>query len=171
MTTRLLSESGIFTGLSLVVLFLSTISPVNKIFIASASALILEVFVKRNRVKAAFMVYLSTAILSLVFLPYKMIAILYVTLFGGYSLVRNILLVKNRLLKRTLMVLYFNFVMFSLFFLTDQLMENILQKIINGPFWQNLILFFVIQLAVLLYDIGLDLASKILLEKMKDIGY
>jgi|SRR6056297_3082844 len=171
MTTRLLSESGIFTGLSLVVLFLSTISPVNKIFIASASALILEVFVKRNRVKAAFMVYLSTAILSLVFLPYKMIAILYVTLFGGYSLVRNILLVKNRLLKRTLMVLYFNFVMISLFFLTDQLMENILQKIINGPFWQNLILFFVIQLAVLLYDIGLDLASKILLEKMKDIGY
>ena len=171
MTTRLLSESGIFTGLSLVVLFLSTISPVNKIFIASASALILEVFVKRNRVKAAFMVYLSTAILSLVFLPYKMIAILYVTLFGGYSLVRNILLVKNRLLKRTLMVIYFNFVMFSLFFLTDQLMENILQKIINGPFWQNLILFFVIQLAVLLYDIGLDLASKILLEKMKDIGY
>jgi len=171
MTTRLLSESGIFTGLSLVVLFLSTISPVNKIFIASASALILEVFVKRNRVKAAFMVYLSTAILSLVFLPYKMIAILYVTLFGGYSLVRNILLIKNRLLKRTLMVLYFNFVMISLFFLTDQLMENILQKIINGPFWQNLILFFVIQLAVLLYDIGLDLASKILLEKMKDIGY
>jgi len=171
MTTRLLSESGIFTGLSLVVLLLSSISPVNKIFIASASALILEVFIKRNRAKPGFLVYLSTATLAFLFLPYKVMAILYMTVFGGYSLIRNILLVKNSLLKKTLMVLYFNGVIYLLFFLANQLMENILQNILNGPFWQNLLFFFVIQLAVLLYDIGLDLASKILLEKMKDIGY
>ena len=131
----------------------------------------MEVFIKRNKHKPAIFLFFATSTLAVVFLPYKMIAILYFFLFGGYSLVRNIILFDDRYLKKAIMLCYFNLVLFLLFFIANKFFENILQVILNGPLWQNLLIFFVIQLAVLLYDFGLDLASKILLNKLKDIGF
>ena len=71
MNTRLISESGILTGLSVTILLIAAISPVNNLFIASASALVLEVSIKRNTMKQSLFVYLATAVLGFFILPYK----------------------------------------------------------------------------------------------------
>jgi len=171
MSTRIISQSAILTSLSLVILILASLSPVNKLFIASGSALILEVAIKRIKLKESLMVFLTTAILSLFFLPYKMIAILYIFLFGGYSLIRNKIKVKKKLLKKLIMIIYVDLVFFGLLLLANKLFESVFELIIRGPFWQNLILFFVLQMAVLLYDYGLDIASRLLNNKLRDIGF
>ncbi len=171
MNTRIIAESGIFTGLSLFILFLAAISPVNKMFIAGASALILEVFIKRHYIKKAFFVFLPTTIMAFFLLPYKSIAILYILIYGGYSIIRNMIMIKNYLIKKTIMAIYANTALWLLFIFADILFDNIFQKIISGHFWQNLFLFFVIQLAIFLYDYLLDLASDILLKKLKAIGF
>jgi len=170
MNTRLIAESSILTSLSLVILLMASLSPVNKIFIASASALVLEISIKRNHLKPSLFVFFPTVILSFFLLPYKMFAILYLTIFGGYSIIRNCITIKNKALKKTIMIIYFDVVFWVLFFLANQLFENVFEKLINGPFWQNLLLFFVLQLAVLLYDYALDIGSKLLINKLKDLG-
>jgi hypothetical protein len=170
MNSRLIAESGILTSLSLVILLIASVSPVNKVFIASASALVLEVFIKRNSIKQSIFVFFPTAILGLIFLPYKMIAVLYLFLFGGFSLIRNLIVHKNVLLKKFVMVMYFDVVFCMLFLIANQLFENLFAEILIGPFWQNMLLFFVLQVVVLLYDYALDLGAKIIVAKLKDIG-
>ncbi len=170
MNTRLIAESSILASLSLVILLIASLSPVNKLFIASASALVLEVSIKRNHMKSSLFVFFPTAILSFFFLPYKMFAILYFFLFGGYSIIRNYITINNKVLKKTFLIIYFDTVFWILFVLANQLFENVFEKLINGPFWQNLLLFFVLQLAVLLYDYALDIASKLLINKLKKLG-
>ncbi|MFW5871598.1 MAG: hypothetical protein ACOCUT_00680 [bacterium] len=170
MKSRIISESAIMTSLSLLVLFLASVSPVNKIFIASASALIIEVFIKRNTLKRSFLVFLPTSILSLLILPFKVIAILYILIFGGYSIVRNVIEIKHKWLKKILMVLYIDAVLWLLFLLANQLFDNIFKQILNGSICQNLLFFLVLQVVVLLYDFGLDIASKLLMSKLGNIG-
>jgi len=170
MSTRLISESGILTGLSVTVLLLAAISPVNNLFIASASALVLEVSIKRNTMKQSFFVYLATSILSFFILPYKMIAVLYVFIFGGVSLLRNIIHLKMIILKKIIMVVYVDVVIWMLFLLGNQLFENLFKEIIIGSTWQNILFFFVLQVAVLLYDYALSIATRLIVKKLKDIG-
>ncbi|HPE39962.1 MAG TPA: hypothetical protein PLI77_02610 [Bacteroidales bacterium] len=171
MNTRVIAESGLFTGLSIVVLIIAAISPINKLFIAGVSALILEVFIKRHNPKKAFLVFLPTAIISFLFLPYKSIAILYIFAFGGYSMIRSMIKTRNLFVKKTMMVIYANTALWLLFLFANILFEDFFQKIISGHFWQNLLFFFVIQLVILLYDYLLDLASGLLLRKLKAIGF
>jgi hypothetical protein len=77
---------------------------------------------------------------------------------------------KNALLKKLVMVMYFNVVFCMLFLIANQLFENLFAEILIGPFWQNMLLFFVLQVVVLLYDYALDLGAKIIVAKLKDIG-
>ncbi len=170
MNTRLISESGILTSLSLVILLIASVSPVNKVFIASASALVLEIFIKRNKTKHSIFVFLPTAVLGFIFLPYKMIAIFYVFFFGGFSILRNLINVKNNILKKIMLVTYVDVVFWMLLQIANQFFENIFEKFINGPFWQNILLFFVLQVAVLLYDYALEITTNLITRKLKDIG-
>lgn len=170
MKTRLISESGIMTSLSLVILLIASVSPVNKIFIASASALVLEIAIKRNKIKQSFFVFIPTAILSILILPYKMIGVLYIFIFGGFSMIRNMINFKNTVFKKFFLITYFDVIFFMLFVIANHLFENLFDKIIFAPYWQNMLLFFVLQMAVLLYDYGLDISAGIIVSKLKDIG-
>ncbi len=68
------------------------------------------------------------------------------------------------------MVLYIDAVLWLLFLLANQLFDNIFKQILNGSICQNLLFFLVLQVVVLLYDFGLDIASKLLMSKLGNIG-
>ena len=170
MKSREIAETGVFCALTVVILFMASVSPVNKLLIASVSAFLLELFRKRNGIKIAVMVYIPSAVLASLIIPYKSFAIMYLTVFGGYVILRNTIEIKSIILKKLILIISMNGMIALLYFFADKMLEGSFYIIFNRPTWQIIILFFVLQLAIFLYDHALSLAIDVLEKYLKKMG-
>jgi hypothetical protein len=170
MKSKEIAETGVFCALTVVILFMASISPVNKLFIAAVSAFLLELFRKRNGVKIAVTVYITSALLAFLIIPYKSFAIMYLTVFGGYVILRNMLEIKSVILKKLILLASMNGMIAILYFFADQILEGSFVIIFDRPTWQIIILFFVLQLAIFFYDYALSLAIDVLEKYFKKMG-
>jgi len=170
MKSREIAETGIFCALTIVVLFLASIIPINKLFLSAISAFLLELFRKRNGLKLTLTVYMVSALLAFLIIPQKSLALLYLTVFGGYVVMRNILSFRSVVLKKGFLLLFMDAMIAGLYFLANQLFEGTFDIVLNRPSWQIFILFFVLQLAIFLYDYALTLAIDVLEKYLKKMG-
>jgi len=170
MKTKLIAQAGLFSGLILVTLLIASFSPVNKLSISALSAILVQVFADRHTLKTTLFLVAATSLLSFMLLPYKMIAILYMSVFGGYVLIRKLLKTDKIILKKCVLLVYMDTVVFILFFAADKIFENIFQKILNRPLWQIITFFFVLQLAILIYDYMLSVVSCLIERYLRKIG-
>jgi len=109
MKSSQIAKGGIFAALSLILLYLSSVLPTNKLFILGIASCIIPLSLITTGIKNTFIVYLAVSLLSLFIIPSKLISIAYILIFGAYGFVKYFIeKLRNILLEFVLKLLYFN---------------------------------------------------------------
>lgn len=109
MKSSQIAKGGIFAALSLILLYLSSVLPTNKLFILGIASCIIPLSLITTGIKNTFIVYLAVSLLSLFIIPSKLISIAYILIFGAYGFVKYFIeKLRNIPLEFVLKLLYFN---------------------------------------------------------------
>ena len=106
--TKKITLSALFCALSVVVLLVGSFSQVADIAISMAASAILMLGLIEMGQSFAVMIYFATSILSLLFLPSKFIAAVYIAFSGLYPLIKRFFDSKGLVLSILLKIVYFN---------------------------------------------------------------
>lgn len=113
-----IAKGGIFTALGIICIYLSVLIPVNTLFFLLLASAIIPLTLLSTDMKTTIVVYLSTAILSLILVPTKSIGISYLMLFGIYGIVKYFIeKLENTYLEILLKLVFLNTVMFIIYIL------------------------------------------------------
>lgn len=149
--SEVISKGGIYTALSIILIYLASIFPTNKLFILGICTCLIMISMMTLGLKSTITVYIATSILGLLFCASKFIVILYIFLFGVYGIVKYFIEKLNNVwLEIILKLIFFNIVCILLF---------VLYKIILGNFPQLkyplYLIFIILQFVCLIYDYAL----------------
>lgn len=148
-----IARGGIFVALSLMVIYLSTIIPVNKLFMLGMAAVIIPISIISTGIKNAIVVYISTSILSVLLLGIKGNVIGYILFFGLYGFVKlYIEKISNLFIEITLKLICFNISMYSIYLISKLFIVEIPTSSLPLP-----LLIFVIELIFLVGDYALSM--------------
>ncbi|NFN75219.1 hypothetical protein FDC39_20030, partial [Clostridium sporogenes] len=105
-----IAKGGIFTAISFLLIYLSTILPVNKLSLLATASAIIPIAIISTNVKNGFLVYLSTSILcSIVVGISRSSVIFYIIFFGLYGIIKYYIENFNKLyIEIILKFLFFN---------------------------------------------------------------
>lgn len=104
-----IAKGGIFAALSLILLYLSSVFPTNKLFILGIASCIIPLSIMVTGIKNTVVVYSAVSLLSLFLIPSKLIAISYILIFGSYGFMKYFIeKLRNMPLEFALKLLYFN---------------------------------------------------------------
>jgi len=170
MKNKAIAESGIISALILVILFLAGVVPVNNLSISAVSAFLLNLYIERNSLKSGFIIYFVVSVLSLMLLPLKSIAILFITIYGGYVIIRKWFVIKNRILDFITRILMMDALLLTLYGILILLLGDVLPNIKNLDTWQIIGIFCVIQLVIWLYDYALTIGTRIIDRYLRKTG-
>ena len=161
MKTKNITVGGISIALSLVILYLSTIIPINTIAILTIASSIIPISIIRSDIKTAISVYIITSIISFFFLPINY-SILYILLFGIYGIIKYFIEKINKLYIEIILKLLFFNVMLALGYI---LACSILSSLINIKL-SIYILIIAAQIMFLIYDYALTIIITFYLERI-----
>jgi len=170
MRNKVIAESGIISALILVILFLAGIVPVNNLSLSAVSAFLLNLYVERNGLKRGIMVYGVVSVLSLILLPLKSIGVLFITIYGGYVIIRKWVVFRKESLAFITRVLLMDGLLLTLYGFANLLLEDILPGIEQLALWQIIGIFCVIQMVIGLYDYALTLGTRIIDRYLRKTG-
>lgn len=109
MKSSQIAKGGIFAALSLILLYISSVFPTNRLFILGIASCIIPLSVITTGIKNTIVVYSAISLLSLFIIPSKLISIAYILIFGSYGLVKYFIeKLSNIPLEFVLKLLYFN---------------------------------------------------------------
>ncbi|SMC40207.1 hypothetical protein [Papillibacter cinnamivorans] len=115
--TKTLSFAAVLAALSLVVLFLSAVAPTGRLALVAVAGLLPAAAVIRFGIPGGLFCYAVTGILSLLLLPDKGTAVLYLLFFGHYPVVKSLIERLGKLpLEWFLKLCVFNALLFVLYF-------------------------------------------------------
>jgi hypothetical protein len=165
MKSNNIAKGGIFAALSLILLYLSSVFPTNKLFILGIASCIIPLSIMLTGVKNTLVVYAAVSLLSFFIIPSKLIAISYILIFGSYGIVKYFVeKLRSIPLEFILKLLYFNISSAIIVFLY----KLVIVKIPNINIY---LLIFALQLAFVIYDYALTAfivyANKNLLRKFR----
>ncbi len=104
-----IAYGGIITALSIIFIYLSTIIPFNKIFFLACASFLIPIGVIFTSLKNCWLIYISSALLSLLLIGFKGNVFFYILFFGPYGIIKNYIEKLNNLpLEIILKLLYFN---------------------------------------------------------------
>lgn len=83
-----ISKGGLLTALSVLLIYLSTIIPTNKIFILGIASSLTPVALISTNLQNTIIVYIATSIISFLLLGLRGQVILYIIFFGTYGIVK-----------------------------------------------------------------------------------
>lgn len=154
-------------ALSICLLYLTNIIPINKLFILGLSSCLITICILITNTKISFLVYLGVSLLSFFLLPNKGIAISYLIIFGLYGFVKYFVECKRNVpIEFLLKLLYFNVSLLISYSLYSALFIHVIK--INLPIYGLLI---VLQVIFIIYDYALTTfiayANKNILRKIK----
>lgn len=138
-----IAKGGIFTALSVIVLFLSNLIPINTLFFLIVASAIIPLTLISTNLKTTIIVYIATSVLSFFLLPSKQLAINYFFLFGIYGIVKFFIEKINKSwVEIILKLIFFNVSYFVIFKLTT---EFFIGKSFKSPYllllFSNIFLF------------------------------
>ncbi len=109
MKSNHIAKGGIFAALSLILLYLSSIFPTNKLFILGIASCIIPLSIMITGIKNTIVVYSAVSLLSFFIIPSKIISIAYILIFGSYGFAKYYIeKLRNIPLEIILKLLYFN---------------------------------------------------------------
>ncbi|MHC1684170.1 MAG: hypothetical protein AB6733_14640 [Clostridiaceae bacterium] len=125
--TLRLARGGIFVALSFILLYISTIIPINKLYILGLTAAIIPMSILSIGIQKSVGVYLATSILGVLFLGFKGNVIGYVLFFGLYGFIKlYIEKLSNIVVEIILKLVFFNISMYSIYLIIMLLVGNII---------------------------------------------
>jgi hypothetical protein len=158
MKAKDITFGGIMVALSVVVLYLTTIIPINTFAILTVASCFIPITIIRSNIKTASFVYISSTIISFFILPINY-TIMYGMFFGIYGIVKYFIEKLKKLpFEIILKLVFFNIILvISLIF-----MSSILGNLdINLPIWA---LFLVGQIVFLVYDYAITVVISFYIE-------
>lgn len=115
-------------GVSVVLLYLSSIIPTARLAVIAIAGLLPAAAVMRDRVSYGFLCYAATAILAFILIPAKDSAILYTAFFGLYPMIKILIEKLRRLpLEWLLKLAFFNAVLTVIMLFFSTLVFDFLQ--------------------------------------------
>lgn len=166
MTAKHIALGGVLTALTIIILYLSLLIPTNTLTLLTLASFMIPLALIRGNLKTAILVYITASLLSIMFFPPN-IALLYITFFGCYGIIKSFIeRLDNLLLECPLKFVFFNVVFclcFNVFqsFLGMQLLEPLkilIQRLLPTlkiePF---LMLWFLSQVVFVIFDYALTL--------------
>ncbi|MFT5873352.1 MAG: hypothetical protein ACI8WT_002296 [Clostridium sp.] len=165
MKSNHIAKGGIFAALSLILLYLSSVFPTNKLFILGIASCIIPLSILMTGIKNTIVVYCAVSLLSLFIIPSKLISLSYILIFGSYGFVKYYIeKLRSLPLEIILKFSYFNISSAILIFIY----KLILLKIPNINIYLILL---VMEFSFIVYDYTLtafiSYANKNLLKKFK----
>ncbi len=165
--TSYIAKGGLLTTIGVVLVYLSGIVPLNKTYLLALSSFVIPLAVIITNKKTAFIIYISTALLSLLICGLKSTVLSYVAFFGLYGLVKyHIEKLKKLPVEIILKLLFFNFCLLVLFLLYSLFFPGLLKIKFN-----LYLIIIGIQIIFLIYDYLLTLfinyTNKYILKALK----
>lgn len=113
-----IARGGMFTALSLLCVYLSTIIPTSKLYILGIASCIVIISILTTGIKYSIIVYTATSILSLILLGTKWNVLSYIILFGSYGFIKYYIEKMNKLiLEIILKLIFFNICVVLMYYL------------------------------------------------------
>lgn len=84
-TASFIAKGGLFTALSFICIYASSIVPTNKLFLLGAASCIIPISILATNLKNSVLVYIATSLLGLLVLGVKGTVIGYILFFGIYG--------------------------------------------------------------------------------------
>lgn len=157
MKSSKLAIGGISVALSLVILYLTNIIPINTLAILTIVSSIIPITIIKTDIKTAIMVYIITSICSFMFLPITY-SIMYIAIFGIYGIIKCFIeRLHNTSLEILLKLVFFNIILAIVYFALPSVLGNIKISI--------LLMFIGSNIAFLVYDYALTIVITYFLAK------
>jgi hypothetical protein len=147
-----IAKGGLFTALTILFLYLSSIVPINRFYLLGLAACIIPLSILTTNVKNSILVYIASGLLSLLF-GFRGSAIAYIIFFGLYGFIKYYVEKLRRApLEFVLKLAFFNICLYSTFFLYRLLSLGL--PSINLPIYYVLI---ILQFIFIVYDYTLTM--------------
>ncbi|NFL16626.1 hypothetical protein FDC08_11100 [Clostridium botulinum] len=149
-----IAKGGIFTAISFLLIYLSTILSVNKLSLLATASAIIPIAIISTNAKNGFLVYLSTSILCSIVVGISRISVVfYIIFFGLYGIIKYYIERLNKLyIEIILKFTLFNICLIILLYIYKLFFQGI--TIINKYMY---IYFIVAQIAFIVFDYVLTL--------------
>lgn len=163
--SKKISLSGIMLALVVVILFAATTLPTSRLSLYTISSFFISILIIEFGVKAGWIFYISSCILTLIVLPDKLGLLPYIFFFGIYGMIKFYIERFNKLaLEYILKIVFFNICLFSgLFFIKKFLFNGIEIKL---PIWLMII---ALEIIFIIYDYVYTLFIQYYNQKLKRI--
>ena len=163
MKAKDLTLAGLMTALSLIVLYLTTIIPINTLAILTCASVIIPICIMRSNIKTAVLVYLATSVLSFFILPINYF-LMYFMFFGIYGLIKYFIEKLNKFyLEIILKFVFFNII----FILALTVFKGFIGDLnIKLPIW---LFIAAAEAAFFIFDYALTILISFYIEKFKHI--
>lgn len=141
--------SGILGALAVICLFLATVLPTSRLSLYALSSFFISIVVIEAGIKAGWLFYIATTLLSVILVPDKLEIIPYAVFFGVYGVIKCYIEKINKLiLEYLLKFAYFNLCMaVAVLFIRQVFMESIQ---IQLPWWAIIA---ALEVVFLIYDV------------------
>ena len=121
-SAKMTALAGMLAAVALVIQLLASLIPSGWTALAAVAGLAVAVAVSAAGYTSAVLCYVASGLLSLILIPGKHVAVLYVCLFGIYPLLKSLFeKLKWRVLEYVLKLAFFNLVLLGLYLLGYQL--------------------------------------------------
>lgn len=112
-----IAKGGLFTALSVLMIYLSSIITTNRLFFLGAASLIIPMCILILNMKYSLLVYLCSSIISLLLLGPKGTVVAYILFFGLYGVIKLYIEKQQNLMVEILLkLIYFNLVLALVYF-------------------------------------------------------
>lgn len=149
MKSNKLAIGGISVALSLVILYLTNVIPINTIAILTIASSVIPITIIKTDIKTSIMVYIITSICSFMFLPITY-SIMYIFIFGVYGIIKSFIeRLHNTTIEIILKLVYFNIILTIVYFALPSILGNIEISL--------LLAFISANIAFLIYDYALTI--------------
>jgi hypothetical protein len=163
--TTNIAKGGLFTAIGVILIYLSTIVPVNKAYLLAIASCIIPLAVVTTNIKNAVVIYVATSLLSLLICGIRTNVIAYILFFGLYGLVKYYIeRIRQFYIEIILKLTFFNMILAMLFLSYKIFFPNLLQ--IHLPLY---LLIIGAQIVFLIFDYVITMfigyANRILIKK------
>lgn len=163
MNSKNIAENGILIALTLMILYASSIIPINTLSILALASCLIPISIIRTSIKNTILVYVASSILSF-FLAKFNIALYYTLFFGIYGLIKYLIeKVGNIVIEIFLKLISFNILLTIIYFISTIFLISINIKFPLYVVW------LIGQLMFLIYDYALTLVISYYLKRIHKI--
>lgn len=142
-----LAKGGIYTALTVICIYLSTIMPTNKLFLLGAASCIIPLSILTTNLRNSLIVYGASSLLSIV-LGLRGAALAYLLFFGAYGFVKYYVeRIRKLPVELIFKLVFFNSCFYAIYKLYNILFTEMLK--INIPIYYTVIM---LQVIFLIYD-------------------